>query len=218
MLNPINRAGQWFQTHKRRVMNRTGTTLVLGDIAALDTLGTATETAAGQGVFGVTGLDVQDAIFHNIVAVAAGNIDGPLVVVTGLLSGAGVDNTEVEVTLCSQRVQARVDGDTTDVAVGDRLEAVAAADNLRKLTVGPSIADSHPVAYALEANTGAIALKDVCFFGGLPPTTRQTAQGAAVADLGQDISATYVEAEVQAISDKVDALLAQLRVSLVIAT
>ena len=32
-----------------------------------------------------------------------------------------------------------------------------------------------------------------------------------VDDLGQDISATYVEAEVQAISDKVDELLAALR-------
>lgn len=37
------------------------------------------------------------------------------------------------------------------------------------------------------------------------------AQGTAVADLNQDISATYVEAEVQAISDKVDELLAALR-------
>lgn len=34
---------------------------------------------------------------------------------------------------------------------------------------------------------------------------------AAIADLDQDISATYVEAEVQALSDKVDALLAALR-------
>jgi len=33
----------------------------------------------------------------------------------------------------------------------------------------------------------------------------------AIADLDQDISATYVEAEVQAISDKVDAILAALR-------
>lgn len=33
----------------------------------------------------------------------------------------------------------------------------------------------------------------------------------AVADLGQDISPTYVEAEVQAISDKVDELLEALR-------
>lgn len=36
-------------------------------------------------------------------------------------------------------------------------------------------------------------------------------QAAAVADLNQDISATYVEAEVQAISDKVDDLLAKMR-------
>ena len=36
-------------------------------------------------------------------------------------------------------------------------------------------------------------------------------QVAAVADLDQDISATYAEAEVQAISDKVDELLAALR-------
>lgn len=37
------------------------------------------------------------------------------------------------------------------------------------------------------------------------------AQQDAVADLGQDISGTYTEAEVQAISDKVDAVLAVLR-------
>lgn len=43
-------------------------------------------------------------------------------------------------------------------------------------------------------------------------------QGAAVADLGQVISATYVAAEVQAISDKVDALLASLRTAGVIAS
>lgn len=40
---------------------------------------------------------------------------------------------------------------------------------------------------------------------------REAGQATAVADLDQDISATYVEAEVQAISDKVDALLAALR-------
>lgn len=33
----------------------------------------------------------------------------------------------------------------------------------------------------------------------------------AIADLNQDISATYVEAEVQAISDKIDAILAAVR-------
>lgn len=41
---------------------------------------------------------------------------------------------------------------------------------------------------------------------------------SAIADLNQDISASYVEAEVQAISDKVDAILAALRSAGVIAT
>lgn len=36
-------------------------------------------------------------------------------------------------------------------------------------------------------------------------------QQTAITDLAQDISATYVEAEVQAISDKVDTILAMLR-------
>lgn len=43
-------------------------------------------------------------------------------------------------------------------------------------------------------------------------------KSAAVADLNQDISAAYVEAEVQAISDKVDALLAALRTAGILAS
>jgi acetolactate synthase small subunit len=42
-------------------------------------------------------------------------------------------------------------------------------------------------------------------------------QQAALADLDQDISASPTEAEVQAISDKVDALLAALRAAGVLA-
>jgi len=44
------------------------------------------------------------------------------------------------------------------------------------------------------------------------------AQQAAIADLNQTISGTYTQAEVQAISDKVDAALAMLRVHGLIAT
>ena len=47
--------------------------------------------------------------------------------------------------------------------------------------------------------------------------TKLGTQGAAVTDLNQDISAAYVEAEVQAISDKVDELLASLRAAGIIA-
>lgn len=43
-------------------------------------------------------------------------------------------------------------------------------------------------------------------------------QMAAIADLNQDISASPTEAEVQAISDKVDALLAALRTAGLLAT
>lgn len=43
-------------------------------------------------------------------------------------------------------------------------------------------------------------------------------QVAAVADLNQDISASYTEAEIQAISDKVDELLAALRTAGILAS
>lgn len=43
-------------------------------------------------------------------------------------------------------------------------------------------------------------------------------QGAAVADLGQTISVAYNQAEVQALSDKVDELLGALRTASIIAT
>lgn len=46
----------------------------------------------------------------------------------------------------------------------------------------------------------------------------QNGRGAAVANLDQNISGTYVEAEVEAISDKVDALLASLRAAGLIAS
>jgi len=43
-------------------------------------------------------------------------------------------------------------------------------------------------------------------------------QAAAVADLGTNVTSTYVEAEVQGIVDKLDALLTALRAAGVIAT
>lgn len=168
MFNVNNRPGQLFQTHKRRVMNRGGATAVaVGDIMAFDMLGTATETAAGQGVGGVTGLDVQDAIFHNVVAVAAGNADGLICVVSNLLSGGGEDNTEIEVTLCGQRVQCDVDA-TSAIAIGDRLIPVAAA---RHLVTNAQAATAHTVAYALEAVASGTDTIDCIFFGGLPCNT-----------------------------------------------
>lgn len=164
MFNINNRAGQVFTTHKRRVMNRTAATVAIGDVVAFDML--ATDADITKGVGGGTGLDKQDGIFHNVVAVAAGNKDGLIAVVSGLLSGAGKDNTEIEVTLLGQRVKCKVNS-TTDIAIGDRLKPVAADDHLVKLAA--AAADERAVAYALEARTtddeGTI---DVTFFGGVP--------------------------------------------------
>ena len=168
MFNANNRPGQLFQTHKRRVMNRSAATVAVGDVLALDMLGTATETAAGQGVGGITGLDLADAIFHNAVAVATGNADGLIVVVKSLLSGSGADNTEVEVALCSQRIGVLCEG-TTDVVIGDRLIPVAGQVYL---VTNAQAATAHTVAYALEGQTSATpAVVDVCFFGGVPCNT-----------------------------------------------
>lgn len=47
---------------------------------------------------------------------------------------------------------------------------------------------------------------------------REGKQAAAVADLNQTISGTYTQAEVQALSDKVDELLAALRAAGLIGT
>jgi len=61
---------------------------------------------------------------------------------------------------------------------------------------------------------GRVVVGDLVARNGKTLVTPQTAE----ADLNQDISATYTEAEVQAISDKVDALLAKLRAAGVIAS
>lgn len=67
----------------------------------------------------------------------------------------------------------------------------------------PELTAAGPIGTSTTASPQEIV--DVVFAGSA------VAQAAAVADLNQDISASYVEAEVQAISDKVDALLAALR-------
>ncbi len=168
MFNINNRPGQFFQHHKRRMVNRTGSDLAIGDLLSIDMLGTATETAAGEGVGGITGLDVQDAIFHNAVLSAAANIDGIHVLVSGLLSGAGADDVEFEATLCAQRVQARVNG-TVDVLIGDRLFNESGQTDLTKLTADVDAEDFKADAYALEARTdNSVGLMDVIFFGGMP--------------------------------------------------
>lgn len=90
----------------------------------------------------------------------------------------------------------------TDAAFsqGDQLFWDTSASELTKT---PN-ANTVPAGLAHEAKASSTATALVR----LQPNMKRS---AAVADLSQDISATYVEAEVQAISDKVDELLAALR-------
>ena len=80
--------------------------------------------------------------------------------------------------------------------------------------------------YLTTAKKAAILAK---YHGSLPTTSMSMLvdeiasaiannQGAAVADLNQTISAAYADTEVQAISDKVDALLASLRAANLLAS
>jgi hypothetical protein len=99
-----------FETVKLRVMNRCGATaLVLGDVVALDLKCADADTRSGNGVGGLTSLDVKDAIWHNITEVGAAPANAIVAVVTSLLTGAGADNTEVEVAI-SGLVTAKLGG------------------------------------------------------------------------------------------------------------
>jgi predicted RecA/RadA family phage recombinase len=64
------------------------------------------------------------------------------------------------------------------------------------------------IGYAVSASGNGTTTVDVLLVGGNSNTGVQVAN---IAELDQNISGTYVEAEVQAISDKVDALLAALK-------
>ena len=170
MFNVNNRPGQFYQQHKRRVMNRTGGDITLSGVYAIDILASPTaETTAGEGVGGITGLDLQDAYFHNIDDVHASTLNGLLVVVTSLLSGGGSNDTEVEVTLCGQRIPCEVNGGTVDVIIGDMLVGVAGANHL--VSQGDGAVDEKVVALALESHTADTqVIIDVIFFGALPMT------------------------------------------------
>ena len=98
--------------------------------------------------------------------------------------------------------------------------AISAGDKLYWDTsskkVDKTASNARLVGIAVE-DAGASATAVKAFIHPALSASREGAQGGAVADLDQDISASYVEAEVQAISDKVDALLAELRTAGVIA-
>lgn len=103
-----------YEKVKRRVINRTGTVLAVGDVVAFDTDASDAATQALQGVGGTVD-SLIDAMFGNVVLVAAGTRLKEVCVVTDLLtnensaSTAGADDTEVEVQV-SGEVEARIGG------------------------------------------------------------------------------------------------------------
>lgn len=89
-----------FATKKHRAVNRCGATaLAVGDVVALDLDASDAATQALSGVGGITLASLTDAMFHNLVEVGAAPVNAIICVVTSLLSGAGADNTEVEVAI-----------------------------------------------------------------------------------------------------------------------
>jgi hypothetical protein len=146
--SPLATRTGWF-------INKTGsalTTAMKGRVLAVDTTNSVGETSAGN-------------ITRNLVAPAAGNLDGKIVVA----------NHEVEIPIngvfeavIEGECEALVDGGTIDVAAGDKLIASAASSNFTKSDATTDIV----WAIALEANTGTAALKRILLRNG--PTSPGT--------------------------------------------
>jgi hypothetical protein len=153
-------------TVKWRVRNRGGATAVaIGDIMAFDLTAGQSETAAGEGPGGLTGLPVDDAVWLNIIdpTVPAALLGNVYCVVTDLLDGAGADNTEVVVT-----VQGAVNAKCHLNATRNLALTPAGTASLRELILIQDAAGvCRPVAYARTAQdtSSTAALAPVIFFG-----------------------------------------------------
>lgn len=153
-------------TVKWRVMNRGGATAVaVGDLMAFDLTSSQTETTAGEGPGGLTGLAVNEAVWLNIIdpTVPATILSNCYCVVVDLLDGAGADNTEVEVAV-QGLVTIEVNG--TNFSRNQALMPAATA-SLRQLILYADAAGNRPVgqiATALDASGAAGTT--ACYFWG----------------------------------------------------
>lgn len=130
-----------------KAINRTGSTLSIGGVYALDVAQTATESTT------------PEAGAQHVVATASTNLKRVLVVAMG----ATLDDAEGLFTLCSNDVQILTDGGTVDVAKGDPLIPQAASPNL--LVQGASSLVT-AVAFAHEGQTSATGTLTRCAFDG----------------------------------------------------
>jgi hypothetical protein len=143
--NGVQFNGDSFPSDKISIVNKTGGALVKGGIYALDLTKTVATDTRGQ--------------LSYVVAVAAGNIGGILVVAEKALadgeSGLGVVYGPTKVL---------VKADVTNIAAGDRLKAVAASTKAQKASAAAGSLDIG-VAKALEPATTDGALITVFFCG-----------------------------------------------------
>lgn len=155
-----------FQKITWRVRNRGGATAVaVGDLMAFDLTSSQSETTAGEGPGGITGLPVNDAIWVNVIdpTVPATVLTNCYCIVTDLLDGAGADNSEIEV--CVQGVvQAEING--TNFTRGQALQAAGTA-SLRQLILLADAAGNRPIAKVLTAvdASSTAQVSDVFFYG-----------------------------------------------------
>lgn len=172
MYTSMSKAGQSpFEVKKLRVVNRCGATaLAVGDVVALDVDASDAGTIALGGPGGVTLSNLTEAMFANIVEVAAAPLNALVAVVTDLLGGAGADNTDVEVAI-SGVVQAKVGATNWEAArsscgvavmadtTGANRKFIAATDAAARGINGAIVSD---VAVDLTSTT---ALASVLLFG-----------------------------------------------------
>ena len=150
MFNTSNRPGQQpFENKKIRAVNRCGTTaLVLGQVVCFDLDASDAATQALSGVGGITLPSLVEAVWHNVVQPGAAPINAVCGVVTSLLSGAGADNTQVEVQIWGA-CKAKVGGTNWSSA----LSSCGVA-----LMVSTTAADRQLILATDGANTGKVAL------------------------------------------------------------
>lgn len=149
-----NRPGQIpFETKSVRVVNRCGTTdLQVGDVVAFDLDASDPATQALQGVGGVVLDSLTEAMFHNVVEVGAAPGNALIGVVKSLLSGGGVDDSEVDVQI-SGEAEAKFGGTDFSVAFSSCGVAVMADTTgaNRRLVVAVDGANRGKVGAIIEA-------------------------------------------------------------------
>ena len=163
-----------FVVKKHRVINRGGSTaLVVGDVMTFDCAVSDAATIAKTGVGGETLGTPYEAIWHNIVDAGAetSRLNSICCVVTSLLSGAGADNTEVEVAICG-RVKAKCYGTNWSATVytgcGEFLTPDLTGSSVRRFVIaadGVNISKVAMINDDVGDVSGTAAVKYVYLFG-----------------------------------------------------